>query len=140
MFLTLDKLAKRIEELKEHRYIDHRELPSYLFWIDKEAEIAAKPPEDAAWDRIAIGDRWKGWDLTAWLKTEATIPAEWTDRQIVGLFDFGKTGSGHNWGFESLLYVNGEPYQGVGSNHTEVWFPNRIEGKRWSYYLKCGAD
>lgn len=145
MFLTLDKLAKRIEELKEHRYVDHRELPSYLFWIDKEAEIAAKPPEDAAWDRINIGDRWHGWDLTAWLKTEATIPAEWSDRQIVGLFDFGKTGSGHTSGFESLLYVNGEPYQGVGSNHTEVWFPESYRGQKVELLFKVwsglsGAD
>ncbi|MFD0678730.1 MULTISPECIES: alpha-mannosidase [unclassified Paenibacillus] len=145
MFLTMDKLWKRIEELKSHRYVDHRELPSYDFWIDQEAEIAQKPPEDAEWGKMAVGDRWQGWDLTAWLKTDAVIPAEWSGKQIVGLFDFGKTGSGHNWGFESLLYVNGEPYQGVGSNHTEVWFPESFLGQRIELLFKVwsglsGAD
>jgi alpha-mannosidase len=145
MFLTLDKLWKRIEEIKKHRYVDHREIPSYSFWIDKEAEIAAMPPEDSAWDRISVGDRWKGWDLTAWLKTETTVPAEWSGKQIVGLFDFGKTGGGHNSGFESLLYVNGEPYQGVGSNHIEVWFPESYLGQKVELLFKVwsglsGAD
>jgi alpha-mannosidase len=136
MFLTLDKLWKRIEEIQKHRYVDHRELPSYSFWIDKEAEIAAMPPEDSEWGCIAVGDRWQGWDLTAWLRTETTIPAEWAGKQVVGLFDFGKTGGGHNSGFESLLYVNGEPYQGVGSNHTEVWFPESFIGQKVELLFK----
>ncbi|NHN34218.1 alpha-mannosidase [Paenibacillus agricola] len=145
MFLTLDKLWKRIEEIEKHRYVEHREMPSYSFWVDKEAEIAAMPPEDSEWGHISVGDRWKGWDLTAWLKTETTVPAEWAGRQVVGLFDFGKTGAGHNSGFESLLYVNGEPYQGVGSNHKEVFFPESFLGQKVELLFKVwsglsGAD
>lgn len=43
---------------------------------------------------------------------------------MVGLFDLGGTGGGNNSGFESLLYLNGSPYQGVDSNHQEVFFSN----------------
>lgn len=50
--------------------------------------------------------------------------------RLIGYFDFGNTGDGHNSGFESLLFVNGEPYQGVDQNHREVLFPDSFAGKR----------
>ncbi|TBL75021.1 alpha-mannosidase [Paenibacillus thalictri] len=136
MFLTMDKLWQRIEQIKQYRYIDQREIPAYRFWVDEQAEIGGMPPEDTQWGEMRLGDRWQGWDLTAWLQAEAVVPQEWLGKQVVGLFDFGKTGSGHNWGFESLLYVNGEPYQGVGSNHTEVWFPESFVGQRVDLLFK----
>lgn len=129
MFLTYEKLGRRIIELEKYRYSDFHEFPTFRFWIDEQAEIAAKPPEDAEWGHIAVGDRWEGWDLTAWLKTEVVVPPQWTGQQALGLFDFGKTGDGHNWGFESLLYINGSPFQGVGSNHQEVFLPDSLVGQ-----------
>lgn len=136
MLLTLEKLWKRIVQLEPYRYTDYRELPSYRFWIDEDAKIGAMPPEHAEWGTVSVGDRWKGYDLIAWLKTEIDIPAEWSGRKAVGLFDFGKTGAGHNSGFESLLYVNGSPYQGVGSNHKEVFFPETFVGQRVELLFK----
>ncbi|NIK67288.1 alpha-mannosidase [Paenibacillus sp. BK720] len=128
MFLTERKLEKRIQEVESWRYTDKRQIPIYQFWIDKTAEIGVLPPDNAEWRTIGIGDRWQGWDTIAWLKTEVNIPLEWQGRTIVGLFDFGKTGPGHTSGFESLLYVNGVPYQGVGGNHREVFLPSGAAG------------
>lgn len=136
MFLTFEKLWKRIAQLEQYRYVDSRALPSYKMWVDQAAEIGAMPPEHAEWGTISVGDRWKGYDLIAWLKAEATIPAEWSGRKVVGLFDFGKTGAGHNSGFESLLYVNGSPYQGVGSNHKEVFLPESFVGQKVELLFK----
>lgn len=136
MLLTFDKLWKRIAQLEKYRYVDFRELPSYRMWIDKEAEIGAMPPEHAEWETLSVGDKWRGYDLTAWLSVQAEIPREWSGRTVVGLFDFGKTGAGHNSGFESLLYVNGEPYQGVGSNHKEVFFPESFAGQSINLLFK----
>ena len=42
--------------------------------------------------------------------TSGTTPA-------VLYLDLGRTGGGNNSGFESLLYLNGRPFQGVDSNH-----------------------
>src|SRR5699024_10583790 len=59
-----------------------------------------------------------------------TLPSDWSDKKIVGIFDFGNTGAGNNSGFESLLFVDEQPYQGVDSNHKEVFFPvERLEKK-----------
>ena len=58
---------------------------------------------------------------------------------MVGLFNFGETGGGYNSGFESLLYVDGHPYQGVDTNHNEVFFQGKEE-KRYGLRSFCGRD
>ncbi|MGL4799333.1 MAG: alpha-mannosidase, partial [Cellulosilyticaceae bacterium] len=47
-------------------------------------------------------------------------------KKVLGIFDYGNTGHGNNYGFESLLYVNGAIYQGVDSNHKEVFFEEEV--------------
>ncbi|WP_310499788.1 alpha-mannosidase [Paenibacillus qinlingensis] len=122
--------------MEQYRYIDQRLISSYQFWVDEEANVAAMPPTNAEWRTILLGERWSGWDMTAWLKTEVTIPEEWKGKKSLGLFDFGKTGAGHNSGFESLIYLNGEPYQGVGGNHPEVFFPEKLIGQKVELLFK----
>src|SRR5699024_12608614 len=80
---------------------------------------------------VVIGDRWEGRGLYAWLKKEVTLPEDWpSNKSIVGVFDFGDTGGGTNSGFESLLFLNGSPYQGVDTNDKEVFFPSEKRGKK----------
>ena len=43
---------------------------------------------------------------------------------------FGSTGKGHNSGFESLLFLNDQVYQGVDTNHQGVFFPPELTGQR----------
>lgn len=138
MFLAVEKLTKRLEQLEKYRYHRHRSLPvaNYDFRIDEQAEVAAMPPADAVWDRLSIGETWEGWDLTAWMRTSVVIPAAWAGETVVGLFDIGKTGGGNTFGFEALLYVNGVPYQGVDSNHQEVFFPQAWIGQRVEIMFK----
>ncbi|MDR0656769.1 MAG: alpha-mannosidase [Treponema sp.] len=72
--------------------------------------------------KMRIGEFWSGRDRYLWLHTEFETPKEWMRECVLGVFDFGLTGGGHNSGFESLLFLNGFPYQGVDSNHMEVFF------------------
>jgi alpha-mannosidase len=130
MFWTEEKLEARIKELEKYRYRDIISIPSFRFLLDEKGEIGARPPKEGDWGKIKVGDYWKGRDLYAWLQVDVDVPKHWNGREIVGLFDFGKTGDGNNSGFESLLYVNGVPYQGVDSNHTEVFFPENAAGTK----------
>jgi len=123
MFWTVEKLEKRIEELRELRYRDAIALEDWAFAVDEDRTVGIHPPEAFEPERIVgKGDRWSGRDLYVWLRRQVTLPPQWAGRTIVGLFDFGETGPGHNSGFESLLFVGGRPYQGVDSNHREVFF------------------
>ncbi|WP_165452174.1 alpha-mannosidase [Paenibacillus thalictri] len=136
MMLTKKKLERRIEELEKYRYKQHVPIPQYEFWVDEQAEVGVMPPPEAIWNTIRIGDRWRGRDVTAWMRAEAVIPAEWAGLRTLGLFDFGKTNGGHTSGFESLLYVNGKPFQGVGGYHQEVFFPAELSGQKVQLLFK----
>lgn len=129
MFLTEDKLRNRISELSSYRYRDARLIPQWRFSIDEEGAIGTRPNPLLTEQTITIGETWKGRDVYAWLSCDVEIPIEWGNRRIVGRFNFGRTGAGNNSGFESLLYLNGEPFQGVDSNHQEVFLPAETVGQ-----------
>ncbi|NDI35930.1 alpha-mannosidase [Chengkuizengella sediminis] len=138
MFHTENKLEARIQELLTFRYQQKRGIFSFRCQED-EGEIGQYPLELTSNQTINVDDNWKGRDKYIWLQADVDIPHEWKGRKTVGLFDFGNTGGGNNSGFESLLFLNGRPYQGVDSNHQEVFFPedavgktNRLDFRLWS--------
>ncbi|MEH7305796.1 alpha-mannosidase [Neobacillus drentensis] len=128
MFWTIEKLERRIEEIDSYRYRNIQPVASLQAQDDEEGKVSQRPPEDGAWRTMNVQERWEGRDKYIWLKTLIPIPENWEQQKIVGVFDFGKTGGGHNSGFESLLYVNGEPYQGVDMNHQEVFLDRSLAG------------
>ncbi|WP_029422807.1 alpha-mannosidase [Alicyclobacillus macrosporangiidus] len=129
MFLTEEKLTARINELARYRYRDFRPIPEFRCQVDPHGHPGARPPSGGEWGVIRTGDHWAGRDLYLWLAADVALPAEWAGKQVVGLFDFGVTGGGNNSGFESLLYVDGQPFQGVDQNHTEVLFDPSSAGR-----------
>ncbi|WP_419742623.1 alpha-mannosidase [Paraclostridium dentum] len=129
MFYTIDKLRNRIHELDNYRYRDKVELEYFNTKLNGDRDIAPNIPTE--YDGvIKIGETWKGRDLYLWMQKEVDIPSNWENKTVVGIFDFGETGAGNNSGFESLFYLNNKPYQGVDSNHKEVFLPKDINGTR----------
>lgn len=127
MFYTIDKLRNRIHELDNYRYRDKVELEYFNTKLNGDRDIAPNIPTE--YDGvIKIGETWKGRDLYLWMQKEVDIPSNWENKTVVGIFDFGETGAGNNSGFESLFYLNNKPYQGVDSNHKEVFLPKDING------------
>ncbi|UOW69304.1 alpha-mannosidase [Paraclostridium bifermentans] len=129
MFYTIDKLRNRIHELDDYRYRDKVELEYFNTKLNGDRDIAPNIPTE--YDGvIKTGEIWKGRDLYLWMQKEVDIPSNWENKNVVGIFDFGETGAGNNSGFESLFYLNNKPYQGVDSNHKEVFLPKDINGTR----------
>ncbi|MDR0136625.1 alpha-mannosidase [Metabacillus idriensis] len=132
MFLTERKLEARIQELSPIRYRDTKPITSFMA-IEDNGEIGLYPPEIAnEHQEIGAGERWEGRDVYKWLQTTVLFPKDWAGKKIAGIFQFGRTGGGNNSGFESLLFVNNEPYQGVDSNHEEVIFKESFAGEEVS--------
>ncbi|WP_307192393.1 alpha-mannosidase [Mesobacillus stamsii] len=129
MFWKEQKLEARIDELSEFRYKEKISIPSFHYLVDNEGKIATPPPilTDES-DMIGVGEYWTGSDVYIWLQTKIKIPDYWKEHEIVGRFNFGRTGGGNNTGFESMLFLNDSPYQGVDSNHEEVFFPSETAG------------
>ena len=130
MFWIVDKLQERIKELATYRYRNLMALNEWRMQADEEKANGVQHPPELTGDQTMFkGDRWKGYDRYVWLQKKVRIPEEWKGEPVLGLFDFGLTGGGNNSAFESLLYLDGSPYQGVDSNHQEVFFPEDSAGK-----------
>lgn len=137
MFLTSQKLDARIHELSRYRYRDSISIPSFLSLEDKRKEINPEIPEvNESWTPLRTGETWTGRDLYLWLSAHIDIPSDWTGKKVLGIFDFGETGAGNNSGFESLFYLDGQPYQGVDSNHTEVFLNEDFAGTRQHFLFR----
>lgn len=131
MFLTEHKLQSRLHELSGYRYREAKPIPSFLRLEDTRKEINPVLPQvDESWSVMNVGDTWSGRDLYLWLSAEVDIPTAWAGKKVLGRFDFGETGAGNNSGFESLFYLHGKPYQGVDSNHMEVFFNEDLSGSK----------
>lgn len=124
MYLTEEKLYRRIGELERLRYRDTQPIGPWQYRPD--------PGQNDTDREVVMGDRWSGRDAYATLGAAITVPAEWAGRRAVGLFDFGRTGGGNNSGFESLLSLDGRLYQAVDSNHQEVILPADAAGNTLS--------
>lgn len=136
MFHTIMKLRQRINELESHRYLQRT--PLGPLWAKEDLTKSQKysPKEYEGWSEIKPRDFWEGRDKYLWLRTEFKVPALNEGQEGVLLFDFGKTGEGHNSGFESLLFINDKPYQGVDSNHKEVFLSHEYLNRSIEIALK----
>ncbi len=143
-FYNAPRLTRRMEILREQRYRMRTPLEVLLAAEDDGAVGGTPPPITADMRAMRVGDRWQGNDKYLWLSAQVTFPKEYTGGRLVGLFDFGLSGGGNISGFESLCYCNGKPYQGVDTNHKEVFFdhlpagePLLLQFRLWSGVNNC---
>lgn len=127
MFFTIDKFQRRVEELGERRYFEKRCIAPFVSMVGTlpQDESYHGLPEKIEGPEFGINDFFSGRDRYLWLEKAVRLPKAREGCQVVGLFDFGETGAGYNSGFESLLYVDGHPFQGVDTNHNEVLFSGK---------------
>lgn len=129
----LEKLQRRVQELSKYRYKHIEKLDNWQVIEDK-SKMQKYPPKDWAHsESFKLGDSWKGRDFYLWVHQTITVPN--VPNPLLFL-DFGKTGGGYNSGFESLLFINGQPYQGVDSNHKEVFLSDDLVGQEIVLDLK----
>lgn len=143
MFLTIDKFKRRVEELGKRRYFGNQCIAPF---VSMEGEL----PEDESYHQLpkkiqgpafGINDSFVGRDRYLWIEKGVRMPKPKAGCEVVGLFDFGETGAGYNSGFESLLYVDGRPYQGVDTNHNEVFFQGEEDKDvRLTFLLWTGLE
>ena len=110
MFFTLEKLERNTKQLKDLRYRERMEIPSFDASTPEEEPVGKRPESVVYTGTLKKGDFWIGRGTYLWIRQSVEIPAEWAGKKIAGLFNMGKTGEGLNSGFEGLIYVNGSPY------------------------------
>lgn len=143
MFFTEKKLSRRTEELSQKRYIHVSSIAPFDAMEGKlsESESNTFLPEFRKEGQLKLNDFFIGRDRYLWLEKTVALPQKSEGCELIGFFDFGNTGSGTNSGFESMLYVNGREYQGVDTNHQEVFFTG-LEGQtvKLNFLLWTGLE
>ena len=130
MYLTEEKFLNYARQMNSYRFIEAQSIaPMNAMPGELDVDgVYCGVPEKIEGSQIAIGDEFVGRDRYLWAQKTIVLPEHIEGREVYGMFDFGKTGGGHNSGFESLLYVDGHPYQGVDTNHNDVNFES-LAGK-----------
>lgn len=140
-FYHKERLRKQVAQLAVLRYREMVDIGEFDVYEDDGKNGVMQPPSAQKSGVLKLGDYWRGVDRYLWLCAEIRLNPDWADKDVVGVFDFGRTDPGSN-GFESLLYVDGEPYQAVDSNHREVFLDNRKAGSsvRLQFRAWSGLD
>ena len=127
-FKHQERIHNLLEEIGESRYRNLVPIEEFD-WYEDDGVVGNRAPKGES-VKVGQGFRSKGYDKYNWLCTKISIPESFGDENVLGIFDFGvPMGTGNNSNFESLLYVNGKPYQGVDGNHKEVFFNIKETGR-----------
>lgn len=133
LFYLKEKLAARIEELGRYRMTEIAQLTDWQVLEDQSKEEKYPPTDFSDSLPFKVGDTWKGRDFYLWVTQELEVPLQ---EDLYLYLDFGRTGGGYNSGFEALLFIDGEIYQGVDSNHQEIKLADKFRGHKVQLALK----
>lgn len=121
VYSTLDKLKARTAELRHRRYVGLVPITPLVALeggLDSDDVYADPPSGEVNADKtmaLSLYDVITGYDRYIWMKKKIAVPQRKDGCRPIGIFNFNDGG-----GFEGVLYVDGKPYQGIDSNHTEV--------------------
>ena len=108
--MVLELLEEILPHVEASIYPSRIPIPE---WKIKEGEIPgahARSFKDKSWASFKIPGSWGRNDKTFWFRSSVAPPAKWSGMPIALLVDIP----------EGLVYVDGEPYQGVDVNHGEI--------------------
>ena len=128
MFYKVEKLSARVNELSKYRYRDSIAINEILMLCGGDGVADKCLPDAGDWTVFKKGDVWEAHDMYAWLCADVEIPISWDKNKIVGQFRFSTLQEPFEQVFEALLYVNGTPFCGVDTNHTEIILPSDVAG------------
>ena len=124
-FMQEAKIKRRIQEIEALRVSKQASDPAMVCHRGSD-KVSGNIRHSFSTEQVMhIGETWQGRDRIYGFKRKSPFPE---DEYIV--FDFGKTGGGNNSGFESLLFIDGVPVQGIDANHKEFLLEPANLGKR----------
>lgn len=133
MYYTKDKAQRYIEDLKKFIYEDRTPINNIKFkefTLEEANQTEAYKVDfnDTDWNTIEVGDTWGGRDAVVWFRGRVEIPADWKSETIALYFILGVGQEGGLFGTEALIYIDGQPVQGLDHNHKEVYLkPEWVE-------------
>lgn len=117
---TAEKLKKRIEEVQGRAAIPIQFIDEFDAWEDERTEELHECPPEKESKTVHPGEFWNSLDGYLWMRAALQVPEKRDGCKTVGYFDFDSIHEGYASGFEAMLWIDGEPWQGVDENHRLV--------------------
>jgi len=90
------------------------------------------PPPETGWQPYTPGTEWGGPDITNWFRAKVRIPDEMAGLPVYAIL---------NTGGEGLLYLDGEPHQGLDNNRWPVLLSqSATAGREYSIVIDAYAN
>lgn len=100
-------------------------------WKMKEGDVEgaqARKFKDNSWPTFQVPGSWGKNDKTFWFRSRVSVPSEWSGKPVVLRLEIP----------EALLYLDGEPFQGIDVNHDEILLTTKARGNH-SFQLAIEA-
>jgi alpha-mannosidase len=128
---TPQKIASRLALIKPLEYLRRQPLAPfrYLKLPDPETEpLVSADLDDSNWELIHHYSYWGGWMSNFMLRTEFTVPADWTSGPIVLHLPMGDMGDFSHP--EALAYIDGSSFASADRHHHQIQLPDDLrDGK-----------
>lgn len=123
--LTLEKIEKRLEEIRDSIHRERVAIPEFRYHPGDCPGAERSDFDDSDWQLFRVGESWGGYDQTAWFRAVVAIPERLLREKLALRFLVGPRDGGESTA-ETLLYVNGFPLQGIDIWHEEAWLPREV--------------
>ena len=112
--IIAQQIALRLESIRKSVYLPRRPIGAIQAAFKGSGRGPEPIPTDG-WVPFAVRDRWGGVDQTVWFRMQAIVPQEMDGQRVVALICPHQGNHGN-----SLVYINGEPRQGLDKNRDEI--------------------
>lgn len=129
----LEKIRKYLDEdIRPSRYRDVMEIENWKYYetsMEERIDDAYLPDyDDSAFQDFKLWDTWGGYDRVAWFRTKVKLPAEFKKYTLALRFLVGPRDGGDSTA-ECLLYIDGQPVQGIDIWHEEALLEQDIANR-----------
>ena len=113
--MAVDLLEEILPHIERHIYPQRLAIPD---WKMKEGDVpAAQSPafKDKSWLPIRVPFSWGKFDKIFWFRQRVSLPEQFAGKPLALLLEIP----------DGLLFVNGEPYQGLNRSQREVYLGDK---------------
>ena len=113
-----EQIRSRLREIEDTIYSNRQPIGNFQVCVTGVGLGPARIPK-SGWKPFAVHERWGGFDQTTWFRMRVRIPASMKGHRVLA---FVRPGG------ESLVYLDGQPFQGLDDNRDDLYLTGKAKG------------
>ncbi|MCC6695085.1 MAG: alpha-mannosidase [Candidatus Hydrogenedentes bacterium] len=130
--IEVAQIQRRIREIQGTIITERQPIGDFQYCVTGTGKGPERAPQ-SGWKPFKVRGVWGGLDQTTWFRFKVRIPHTMKGKQVAALIRTytGKFTHGApdlNEGGEALVFVNGQPVQGLDRNRDEIFLAKKVKG------------